>query len=128
LQQAAQELETACLQAAPEAQIDALLSAVNSQLQPVLASLQSLQAASTPSAAGAPPANLAEVRRMLEQLQRYCEDSDSNAIELSEELLGACAGTASAQAAGQLNRVLADFEFEQAQDLIQALWAQLEPA
>jgi RecB family endonuclease NucS len=73
-------------------------------------------------------ANSVDFRRMLEQLHRYCQDSDSEAIELSEKLLVACAGTSSEKAASQLKRVLADFEFDQAQDLIRGLLMQLDPA
>jgi CheY-like chemotaxis protein len=131
LQQAAQELEMACLQRAPQAHTDALFETVKAELWPVLASLQSLSAPSLEPVGSAPMANLAnsvDVRRMLEQLHRYCQDSDSEAIELSEKLLVACAGTSSEKAASQLKRVLADFEFDQAQDLIRGLLMQLDPA
>jgi HPt (histidine-containing phosphotransfer) domain-containing protein len=119
VQQAAEQLELACKQQAPDARIDELLRQVLAELQPVMAGLQALGDEDTRTATPAPVAvdaeQLASLRtRLLELLDL----GDARAIDLCEEHQALFRAAYPAQWP-QISASVQNFDFDTALALLQ---------
>jgi PAS domain S-box-containing protein len=119
VQQAAEQLELACKQQAPDARIDELLRQVLAALQPVMAGLQALGDEDTRTATPAPVAvdaeQLASLRtRLLELLDL----GDARAIDLCEEHQALFRAAYPAQWP-QISASVQNFDFDTALALLQ---------
>ena len=96
VQAAAAQLELACKQQAPQAQIDALLQAVLAELMPVMASLKALgnedsgpntsePSASEPNAPAPSAENLRKLEAVRARLLELLDQGDSAAMDLCDE-------------------------------------------
>ncbi len=123
VQAAAAALEQACREAAPPAQLEALLAQVQQQLAPVLVGLQALATAATATttvlAAPAPSHLQAEVAGLALLLEANDVDADQALAALQQQ----AAGTALAPVLEQVAAALAAFDFDAALAILRAATA-----
>ena len=129
VQAAAAQLELACKQQAPQAQIDALLQAVLAELVPVMAGLKALgsedsgphaqQPSAPPPSASAPSAeNLRKVDGVRARLLELLNRGDSAAIDLCDEHAAVLQAAYPGQWT-QIAQLVQNFDFEAALLLMQ---------
>jgi polar amino acid transport system substrate-binding protein len=87
VQGAAQALEAACHDAAPEERIRALLGQTEEKLQIVLQSLAQLEQAEAPSAGASETLDRNRLNNLIMRLRVLLEDDDADAADLVDELL-----------------------------------------
>ncbi len=114
VQAAAAELERACQQGAEPPTIQDLLQRTLVELEPVLEGLQALAVGPAIPAAVSGPADRERVRIGLERLRELVADSDTEAIDLVEELLGLARGLPEEGVLEQAARDLASYDFDAA--------------
>jgi hypothetical protein len=111
VQEAAQALEQACKEGAGE--IDDLLGAVIAELEPLIQGLEKLQAGKT-GEAPAVERDPAAIEARLNELRSLLEESDSDAVEVAEDLGSLLAGTPQEPLLKKLIDLVGDYEFEEA--------------
>ncbi|HEY4083524.1 MAG TPA: response regulator [Burkholderiaceae bacterium] len=124
LEAAAAKLEEASAPGGDAAAIDAALAKVLTALSPVMAGLDALAAqdkqAEAPMAA-ASAAPRPELKPGLDRLSRLLAQGDADAAEVADELLALAEGTSQAKVLRRVSAALADYDFDAAQEAMQAL-------
>ncbi|MBV2183205.1 MAG: response regulator, partial [Rhizobium sp.] len=115
LQGAAKNLELACKENAPPEEIDQLLQATLAELAPVIAGLEKVGAGETVEGSGSGSiADPGKVRELLAELKAMLEDSDTEAMDVLEELLPLAKGTPLAAALKKVAGELESYDFDAA--------------
>jgi two-component system sensor histidine kinase/response regulator len=120
LQAAADVLETACHENAPDTTIDAALQGVEAALAPVMAGLETMRAES----ANSPPEpgqDLRLVLPLLDNLRSLLAESDTAAAEVAEKLTALTAGTPMAADLRKVNGLVGAFDFDAALAMLDEL-------
>lgn len=113
VQSVAGALEAACLENAPDAEITALLVEVMSELGPVLAALETLDASTSESSPSAMPFDAALLEAQSARLRELLNDSDSEAGDLWDTH-AALFKTAYPEHWRKIEAGISNFDFEQA--------------
>jgi PAS domain S-box-containing protein len=118
VQAAAAELEHAYLVNATDEQIDALLATTLSELQPVIASLQSVESSSAATSVNKPAPVVAQdnsaLGEALQRLTRLLKDSDADAADAADELMELAQGTPLAYTLKRVTAAVQAFDFDAA--------------
>jgi polar amino acid transport system substrate-binding protein len=118
VQEAAQALETACMEDNKEPhEIDVLLEQVCSALAPVIAGLDAIDQPAAETSERR-EFDLATAKPLLAQLRELLEDDDTDAQDVYEELESLLAGTVHANRFKRLGDSLGSYDFEEARRML----------
>ena len=123
--EAAKALEFTCREQPAGKDISELLSHVNDALSPLLGELEKIGEAKRAAAAHPGEVKPEELRPLLERLRSHLVASDSDALELAGELEERLRGTEHESDASRLEKLVDNFDFEEAQAALGFLAARL---
>ncbi len=114
VQAAAAELERACHEGRPAAEVDVLLARVLAELEPVMTGLQQVGTGEAAPPVTAPGLPAEKLQAALDRLTALLEDNDAAAGDLLSELLDKIEGTPQARALKPVIDAIGAFDFDEA--------------
>jgi two-component system sensor histidine kinase/response regulator len=136
---AAEALELACMESAPQARIDALVAATLQVLEPLVAAISALQPKAEPAGTEAAPGMLAsagampspgpEIDAMLQRLRRLLQQNDGEAGDLLDDVVTRLAAQAHplADRLAPVARAVEHIDFDRALERLDALQGATPP-